>query len=33
MMHLELSKYLEPIVEEIHEDAEKYYMNFYGLLH
>ena len=30
---LELRKYLEQIVEEFHGDAEKYYMNFYGLLH
>ena len=25
--------YLEPVVEEVHRDAEKYYMNFYDLLH
>ena len=30
---LELQKYLEPILEEFHGDAEKYYMNFCGLLH
>ena len=28
-----LWKYLEAIVEEFHGDAEKYYMNFYDLLH
>ena len=26
-------KYLEPIVEEFHRDAEKYYMTLYRLLH
>ena len=30
---LELWKYLEPIIEEFHGDAEKYYINLYGLLH
>ena len=30
---LELQKYLEPILEEFHGDAEKYYMNFCGSLH
>ena len=24
---------LEPVVEEFHGDAQKYYMNFFGLLH
>ena len=31
-MHLELGKYLEPFAKEIHVDAEKNYMSFYGLL-
>ena len=30
---LELWEYLEAVVEEFHGDAEKYFMNFYGLLH
>ena len=30
---LELGKYLEPVVEDFHGDAEKYYMNFYGVNH
>ena len=33
MIHLELWKYLEWIVEEFYGDAEEYYMNLYGLLH
>ena len=33
MIHLELWKYLERIVEEFYGDAEEYYMNLYGLLH
>ena len=32
MIHLELWKYLERIVEEFYGDAEEYYMNLYGLL-
>ena len=30
---LELGKYLEPVVEDFHGDAEKYYMNFYSVNH
>ena len=30
---LGLWEYLEAVVEEFHGDAEKYFMNFYGLLH
>ena len=28
-----MRKYLKPVVKEFHGDAEKYYMNLYGLLH
>ena len=30
---LKLRKYLKPVFKEFHGDAEKYYMNLYGLLH